>query len=177
MRPLFLALLLGASAMPAMAQTTGSTADQPLAEGNAQGGAAVGSDAVTGADPAYIAELMKDFGYRAELTTDDQGDPKIKSAGGGANYSIYFYGCENNENCNSIQFSAGFDLTDGTTLEVVNEWNTNKRYGKVYLDNENDPYIEMDINLFGGGISPETLKDDLGLWDNLLADFQDHIDW
>ncbi|HEX9858108.1 MAG TPA: hypothetical protein VGA75_07105, partial [Paracoccaceae bacterium] len=38
--------------------------------------------------PAAIAELMKTFGYRAELTTDDQGDPKIKSSAGGANFSV-----------------------------------------------------------------------------------------
>ena len=127
--------------------------------------------------PAAIAELMKTFGYRAELTTDDQGDPKIKSSAGGANFSVYFYGCTNGKDCTSIQFSAGFDLTDGTTLEVVNDWNTAKRYGKVYLDSENDPYIEMDINLEFGGVGEETFRDTLDIWDRLVSDFKTHIDW
>lgn len=127
--------------------------------------------------PAAIAELMKTFGYRAELTTDDQGDPKIKSSAGGANFSVYFYGCKNGKDCTSIQFSAGFDLTDGTTLEVVNDWNTAKRYGKVYLDSENDPYIEMDINLEFGGIGEETFRDTLDIWDRLVSDFKTHINW
>lgn len=132
---------------------------------------------ITADDPGKIAATLQEAGYKAELTQDDQGDPKIKSSAGGANYSIYFYGCANNKHCQSIQFSAGFDLTNGTTLEVVNDWNTKKRYGKVYLDADKDPYIEMDVNLAYGGVSRKGFLDTLDSWDRLLSDFQAHIDW
>ncbi|MGB8812966.1 MAG: YbjN domain-containing protein [Paracoccaceae bacterium] len=132
---------------------------------------------VTADNPIAIAELMKTFGYRAELTADDQGDPKIKSSAGGANFSVYFYGCTKNKDCTSIQFSAGFDLSDGTTMDVVNDWNANKRYGKVYLDSEKDPYIELDVNLDLGGVTEENLRDTLEIWDRLVSDFKTHIDW
>jgi hypothetical protein len=72
---------------------------------------------------------------------------------------------------------SGFDLVSGTTLDVANAWNRDKRYGRVYLDDESDPYLEMDINLWGGGISPATFKDNLEIWESLLNDFQLHIDW
>ncbi len=142
----------------------------------AAGGPALAAPVVAD-NPQAIADLLKELGYRATLTKDDTGDPKIESAAAGANFSIYFYSCTDGKDCSSIQFSAGFDLDSGLNLSSVNDWNTRKRYGKVYIDNEGDPYIEMDINLFGGGISPEGFSDSLGSWETLLADFQKHIDW
>lgn len=128
-------------------------------------------------NPEQIAAVLQKFGYRAELTKDDQGDPKIKSAAGGANFTIYFYGCDKNVDCTSIQLSSGFDLDSGTTLEVVNDWNANKRFGKAYMDDEKDPYVEMDIEMEGAGIPEETFRKTLEEWDNIVADFQSHINW
>ena len=166
MKPHFLALTLAAlSAIPATAQTTSSTDAPPAAQN------------IMASNPQDIAAKLQDFGYRTELTKDEQGDPKIKSSAGGANFSVYFYGCDNNVDCTSIQLSAGFDLDAGTTLEVINEWNAGKRYGKVYLDDEKDPYIEMDIELEGAGIPVETFRMNMETWDKIVADFQTHIDW
>lgn len=127
--------------------------------------------------PEGIARAMQDFGYRAELTTDSQGDPLIKSAAGGANFSVYFYGCTGGRHCQSIQFSAGFDLENGTTLEVVNDWNARKRFAKSYLDDEQDPYLELDVNLSYSGVTEKNFADTLETWEKLLAEFKTHIDW
>ncbi|MDP2739752.1 MAG: YbjN domain-containing protein [Pseudorhodobacter sp.] len=132
---------------------------------------------ITADNPAAIADLMRAMGYRAELTADNQGDPKINSATGGSNFRIYFYGCTANKDCRSIQFAAGFDLTAGTTLDVVNKWNAAKRYTKAYLDDEQDPLIEMDINLDFGGVSENNFRDSLDLWEGLLAGFKQHINF
>lgn len=128
-------------------------------------------------DARAIAAAMQDFGYRAELTTDNEGDPLIKSAAGGANFSVYFYGCSAGKHCQSIQFSAGFDLADGTSLEVANDWNARKRFAKTYLDQDMDPYLEMDVNLAYGGVTAKNFADTLDSWDKLLADFKTHINW
>jgi len=130
---------------------------------------------VTADNPAALAEVLRAMGYRAELTKDDQGDPKIVSATGGSNFRIYFYGCTANLNCTSIQFAAGFDLTNGSTLEVMNAWNAAKRYSKSYLDAEQDPLIEMDVNLAFGGVSEQNFRSTLDLWDGLLGQFKTHI--
>ncbi len=164
-----LKLLALALALPAAGPAAAQTAAHPTSP--AAGGSVVAEN------PEAIAKLLQDWGYRAQLKKDDQGDPQIDSSTAGVNYTIYFYGCEGGRNCTSIQLSSGFDLTDGTTLAVVNDWNTNKRYSKVYLDDQNDPFIEIDVNLYGGGISEETFRDTLDLWDRLLADFQTHINW
>ncbi len=132
---------------------------------------------IIASDPEALADYMRSIGYRAELTTDDEGDPKIKSATGGANFSIYFYGCERNKQCDSIQLSSGFDLDNGSSLNAVNSWNSKKRYGKAYLDDENDPYVEYDINLANGGVSQENFRDTLELWDRVLTDFRSYVDF
>lgn len=162
MKRLLTLAVLVATALPAIAQT-------------GAGGAQVRT--ITGEDPALLQRLMQDLGYRAEMATDDSGDPLIRSAAGGINFDVYFYGCTNGKTCNAIQFVSGFDLVSGTTLDVANAWNRDKRYGRVYLDDESDPYLEMDINLWGGGVSPATFKDNLEIWESLLNDFQQHIDW
>ena len=41
------------------------------------------------ADPAKIADVLRDEGYKAKLTQDSDGDPRIRSAIEGIKYSIY----------------------------------------------------------------------------------------
>ncbi len=82
-------------------------------------------------NPIQLAEYLRDKGYRAQLGTDSYGDPKIDTATAGANYTIYFYGCSNNTDCQDLQLRAGFDLTGELSLESVNSWNREKTVGRV----------------------------------------------
>ncbi|WP_151719555.1 YbjN domain-containing protein [Gemmobacter serpentinus] len=171
MKPIFLGLALALVPQFGMAQTTNSVPVPKLVPAQTQS-----NDMISAGNPAHIVEVMQSLGYRAELTTDDRGDPKIKSAAGGANFSVWFYGCSSGKDCEAIQFSAGFDMENGMEMASVNDWNTRKRYGKVYLDDEQDPYIEMDM-MVGTGMSRDLFAENLSLWDRTIADFKDHINW
>lgn len=131
---------------------------------------------VTASDPRSVAFALQDLGYRAEVTTDNVGDPKIRSAIDGTNYSIYFYGCENNRDCRWIQFSTGFDLSKGTTLASMNEWNRTKLFGEATLDDENDPHISYFVTL-DGGMSRPIFDDTVDWWGVAISEFKDHINW
>lgn len=128
-------------------------------------------------DPASITEVLQSFGYRAELSKDSGGDPKISSSSGGANFSIFFYGCTNGQNCDAISFSSAFDLDPGSNTDLMNEWNQKKRYTKAYLDDEQDPVIDMDIYLGGGGISIDNFRAWVDTWERAVGDFKAHIDF
>ncbi len=128
-------------------------------------------------NPTQMADALRNFGYRAELLKDDGGDPKISSSTGGANFSIFFYGCTNGQNCDAISFSAAFDLDTGSTLELMNTWNQKKRYTKAYLDDEIDPIIEMDVFLGSGGVSIDNFRIWVDTWERALGDFKQHIDF
>lgn len=126
-------------------------------------------------DAEVIRLIMADFGLPATITTDGEGDPMVESRIDGTHYSVYFYQCETT--CASIQFSAGFDLDNPMPLEMVNQWNRDKRFGKLYLDSTGDPFIEMDIGLAGEGIGRRNFEDALDTWRIVLSDFRSFIDW
>lgn len=128
-------------------------------------------------DPASMTEVLQSFGYRAELSKDSGGDPKISSASGGANFSIFFYGCRDGQNCDAISFSSAFDLDPGSNTELMNEWNQKKRYTKAYLDDEQDPVIDMDIYLGEGGVSIDNFRTWVDTWERAVGDFKAHIDF
>jgi Putative bacterial sensory transduction regulator len=170
----------------AHAQQTGDAISDGLAAllGRAQQGTESEPGAVTlsggalvdATAPQAVANLLQQAGYRAVVGVDNIGDPKIDSSAAGVDFSIYFYGCENARNCQSLQFSSGYDLERGTSFQAMNDWNSTQRFGYAYLDNESDPFVNMDVNM-AYGISPDNFLDSLALWEQVLSDFHTHIDW
>ena len=128
------------------------------------------------ADPQAIMQLIKSEGYVVELTQDPTGDPKLVSKIEGSEYNILFYGCENHLNCRSLHFLIGFDLRDGMQLEAANEWNRGQRFASTYLDDEMDPFLQMDVNI-EHGVADRNFTDSLEIWRSSLSSFKDFIDW
>jgi hypothetical protein len=131
-------------------------------------------DLIGANDPEGLAELIRSQGFQARLDKDGSGDPLIRSAAGGGDFQIEFYGCTQNRNCKTLRLYAGYDLQNGSTLEKINEWNTDKRFASAYLDDEDDPFLQMDINT-EGGISPLALETSLEIWQSLKGQFEAHI--
>lgn len=127
-------------------------------------------------DAKRVADTMSGLGYRALLETDGEGDPMITSAASGVNFSVFFYGCTDGADCRSLQFRASFDLADPTTAAKMNEWNRLHRFGKAYIDDEGDPFIEFNVTL-DGGVSDANFADVVDWWDVVLGEFLVYIDW
>ncbi len=95
------------------------------------------------------------------------------------NFDVYMYDCKA-ERCASMQLTAGFNMTKpglagGATK--INEWNTTKRYIKAYVDADNDPWAQYDVNL-SPGESFEALDDNFkNVWISSLPDFKKFIGW
>ena len=135
------------------------------------------ADTLNASNPWTVLVNMQGFGLVATLESDSSGDPKIESRVSDTKFSVYFYGCQDKKDCTSIQFSAGYDLGEGISAERVNEWNLKKRYAKAHIDDEGDPYLEMDLNLDYEGVGVENFEDSLDVWRLLVEDFEDFIDW
>ncbi len=131
---------------------------------------------VDASDVDIIAALVQDEGYRAVISTDAVGDPMITSSANGYEFDIFFYGCTDGENCRDVQFSVTFDVEDGMSLTRAQDFNLEKRWAKVYLDEESDPRLEMDANLYGG-VSATNFKDTLDWWVIIMNDFIEYIDF
>ncbi len=127
-------------------------------------------------DPEVVASFLEDYGLRVTRDTDSTGDPLLSSRIEGTNFKVYFYGCEEFP-CDSIQFSSGFDLAQPLSAMMINEWNRDKRFGKAYLDDEGDPYIELDVNLDMDGVGGRNFDDTIDLWRVVLSEFRTYINW
>lgn len=141
-------------------------------------GAAVPATAQTvqGTRPETIMTALRDAGYRAALSKDNVGDPVIKSGAAGVDFSVLFYNCTEHKDCKTVQFYAGF-VKKGVSLDTMNTWNAEHRFGRAYLDDEKDPRIEMDLDLDKGGMSSALFQANLATWESLLGDFQKAIDF
>jgi hypothetical protein len=155
------AKIIAAAAFAVLVLGAGQAGAQPINSGGMTG-------------PEVVAWLQK-AGYKAELGKDSSNDPMVESASDGSPFTVYFYDCEAGR-CKALQFSAGFDMAAPLAFDKLNEWHRTKRYVKVYLDDEGDPYAQYDVNVNGGRTMPG-LDDDFGVWINMLSDFKKFIDW
>jgi hypothetical protein len=135
---------------------------------------AAAAEIVTAEDPKELASIIRELGFQAKIEKDDVGDPLIRSSAGGVDFTIYFYDCTRNRRCQSLHFSAGYDLPDGTTLEAVQRWNADKRFASAYVDHESDPFLQMDINM-EGGVTRENFESSFDLWQTVKGEFEDFI--
>ena len=122
-----------------------------------------------------VVEALQAKGYRAQLTKDSAGDPMIESGLDGSTFRVLFYSCRAGGRCASIQFAWALDMPNGMDLRKINLWNREKRFGRAYLDDENDPFLEMDVDLERGGTT-EAIGNNLDTWAAVLPAFKDFIE-
>lgn len=127
-----------------------------------------------GVTAAEVAAVLQQKGLSAEISTDDWGDPLIKSRSNGATWHILFYNCDKKGRCASVQYRIGLDLTDGMSYAQCNEWNDTKRFARCMLDEEMDPYLKWDIAT-NAGFTSEALAMSVDQWDTLVPAFATFI--
>ena len=137
---------------------------------------ALAQDTVNASDPDSVVAALQGAGYKAQVDAADNGDPLIRSAADGTNFRIWFYGCDgNNATCTGLNFSAGFDLPDGTTFEAIDAWNDGQLLGYGNLDDEMDPFLNYFV-VTNGGISQGSLRRASSTrWERAIVDYKKHI--
>jgi hypothetical protein len=121
---------------------------------------------------ALLAVLQQE-GFTPALTKDGQGDPKIVFKVEGVKCAIFFYNCEGGQ-CRSIKYAAGFAMKKKPSCAAVNTWNRERRFGRAFLDDEQDPHLQMDLDL-DGGVTQAHLVESLSTWRAILPAFADAI--
>ena len=133
------------------------------------------ADEVRSDDPASLARVLQDMGYRAEVTRDSSGDPMIKSTTSGTDFAILFYGCKSNRNCTSVQFFAGFKDPDNGSLAAMNKWNADNRFGRAYQADSGSARIEYDLDLDVGGRSAALFRDNPEVFSSLVDRYRKSV--
>lgn len=77
----------------------------------------------------------------------------------------------------TLQFRAGFAWKDKPRpekLDLVNKWNAQHRFGRVFLDAKDDPAISLDLDVTGG-VSRRNLDEQLKLYRVLVLRFAAYL--
>ncbi len=59
-------------------------------------------------------------------------------------------------------------------MNMINEWNKTKRFGRAYLDADNDPCVELDYDL-EGGVSDDSIKVWFDTVSAIVRSFRAHV--
>jgi hypothetical protein len=158
MKTLLAAILALAAAAPAAAQ------EMP------------GTTLLKASDPARIASYLNQLGYRAKLTKDKEGDPKIETGLGGYTVHVYFYGCTDNAACTSLQFQTGITSKSKLSWAQVNGFNKQFRFVQLHLDEEQDPWIFYDLPTGRGGISGDAFELAVSIYEDQINELDRLLD-
>lgn len=130
---------------------------------------------IDGSDPQTLVDIIQALGYRANLEVDGEGDPMIRSSVGGTEFALVFYGCsEQHDNCEILLFKAGYELNDKVGMDVINQWNATRLFGRAYLDDVSDPWIELVLNMHGG-VTRTQFEKTFAWWESSVGEFEDEL--
>lgn len=129
---------------------------------------------VDAADPEALAAVITEIGYPATLQSDESGPYLELDTGDGVSY-VNFFDCTEGKDCKAIEFMVAYDLENGTTAEVMDEWNGSHSFPGAYMDSDNDPSIRFYLNLSGGGVTRENFETVLNYWAGSIAEFKSYM--
>ena len=125
-----------------------------------------------------IAELIRDEGYKALVTIDEDEDAFISSASNGTEWDVVMHGLSPFFDSISFRYLL-FSETD--PIEDCNKFNNDFRYLKLYRVADDEPvkgkfYVraEMDCD-FAGGVSKLMVSATIRRWIALLPIAEDAI--
>lgn len=124
-----------------------------------------------------LERFFENEGADVETTVDNVGDPKLEITYYGNEFSIYYYGCDDNTNCDAIQFFSGYKTDGSVRLSKINTWNAENRYARAYVSESGSARIEMDVYLGDDGVSADDFASMVSLWSRSMNEFEDLIDW
>ncbi|MFN3371332.1 MAG: YbjN domain-containing protein [Sphingomonadaceae bacterium] len=124
---------------------------------------------LSASEPSRIAAYLQELGYRATLGKQADGDPMIETSMAGYNVRILFMSCTDNRACEDIQFFVGIATRAKLSLDQVNRFNRERRFARLYLDDDRDPLMEQDISMIGPGISAAAFRDTVRVFERQVG--------
>lgn len=138
-------------------------------------GGRAAAETLDAGDPAIVAELLRGYGYRAELDYDADGQAYIGSATQGLNFEIDFYFCDRGRDCKLIALLASFTLDAAVPVAMADTWNQEHIFGRAFRGEELDRIYIDHVVLTEGGLTRDNLAYVLSSWNNVIVEFADAI--
>lgn len=124
---------------------------------------------VCASNPRTVADALARAGYKASISTDDEGDPLIRSAASGYNFSVVFYGCQTGKACDALRFQVVFEDDGKNSAALANSWNVKKRFIHLAALEDGGLSATYDVTT-RGGLTQANFADVVDWWDVMLGE-------
>ncbi len=123
-------------------------------------------------DPRGLLAVLSRYGEAEEGVTS-QSDPFIVGMMDGIRYRLDFNDCGSDAACRDVMFSASFD-SYRPSLEFLNAWNIDHRYGVATRDEDGSALFRMPVNLHGG-VTETNWSDTIDWWRIAAFEFREGL--
>lgn len=135
------------------------------------------AEQVVAKDATSIANFFLGEGIEPTIEVDSVGDPKISVDFYGTDFVIYYYGCNDGADCDSIQLYSGYRTDGSVRLAAVNQWNADNRFGLAYVSDKGHARLELDVYLGNDGMSGDDFAKMISRWVRSVNEFETFIEW
>lgn len=111
------------------------------------------------------------IGLTPQIQTGANGAQTLLIVTDKSRWHIAMDDCKKNGRCGSLIFSIGLSTKGAFSAAQINAWNRSNRWARAYLDEENDPWLDYDVDLSPGG-TYEGLNDQFTIWRDSLTNFR-----
>lgn len=121
--------------------------------------------------PDLVMSILGEKGQNAELVEGPGGAPLLRALSAGVSYGLYFGNPALNEETKGYAdavFQASFIVQGEMPLELLNQWNANRRFARLFVA-ENTLYLIMDVIAYGG-LTDDCVRAFIEIWDQLVPE-------
>lgn len=131
-----------------------------------------------------LYDLQRVVGYELQEVEQEEGYArwwiKLREEDGDSghifDYNLFAYDDDkgNETEYESLMINYALDMDFGPSLKEINRWNAESRFSRAYLDDEEDPNVEIALNL-GGGVTRDAVVNFFRLGHSVISDFYDFV--
>ena len=133
---------------------------------------ACGPGLVCASNPDTVMRAMEKARLKPSKAVDSDGDPMLESGEGSYPFTVYFYGCEQHRNCDSLRFEVVFRKEADNTPELVNKWNASQRFLQAAVKPDGRLVVAYDVATIGG-LNERNFADVIDWWKSQLGELAD----
>lgn len=124
---------------------------------------------VCASNPDTVIAALTKAGVKPKLDKDGSEDPMLEVEGDAYRYQVYFYGCKEHKNCDSLRFEVVFNKEPENTNELANKWNSTKRFLQMSVRTDGTLGAAYDVATIGG-VNAKNFVDVLDWWSSMLGE-------
>jgi len=128
-----------------------------------------GAGLICASNPQTVMAALEKAGLKPKLSKDGEGDPMIESDESSYHFDVYFYGCVEHKNCDSLRFETLFEKAPENTPALADKWNSKKRFLQASVRNDQQFAVAYDLATIGG-LNAANFTDVIDWWNSQLSE-------